>query len=186
MPVDDILLDTEDKMDKTVQLLETSLRTIRSGRASRALVEHIRVEYYGTQSALGQIANIGVPEAQLIVVRPFDPTALSAIEKAIQKSDIGINPQNDGKLIRIVIPPLSEERRRHLATQVKNMGEETKVSLRNIRREGNKQAENEEDGGTITEDESKKTKEDIQDLIKQYEEKVDHVVKAKTQEIMTI
>lgn len=186
MPKDDILLDAEERMESAVNVLAGSLRTIRSGRASRALVEHIKVDYYGAQTALLQLANIGVPEPQLIVIRPFDPGSLSAIEKAIHKSDIGINPQSDGKLIRLALPPLSEERRKQLGSQVKKMGEETKVSLRNIRRDANKLADQEEDDSAMSEDDAAKTKDEIQDLIKQYEEKVGNLVKAKTEEIMTI
>jgi ribosome recycling factor len=186
MPMDDILLDAEERMEKAAQVLETGLRTVRSGRASRALVEHIKVDYYGAQTLLLQLANIGVPEPQLIVIRPFDPTCLGAIEKAILKSDIGINPQNDGKLIRLALPPLSEERRRQLAAQVKNMGEETKVALRNVRRDANKVVDQEEDDSVLSEDDARKTKHEIQELIKQYEEKVDTLIKAKTAEIMTV
>ncbi len=186
MPKDDILLDAEERMESAVNMLGGSLRTIRSGRASRALVEHIKVDYYGAQTALLQLANIGVPEPQLIVIRPFDPGALSAIEKAILKSDIGINPQSDGKLIRLALPPLSEERRKQLGAQVKKMGEETKVSLRNVRRDANKLADQEEDDGAMSEDDAANTKDEIQELIKQYEEKVDNLVKSKTEEIMTI
>ena len=186
MPKDDILLDAEERMEKVAQILEANLRTIRSGRASRALVEHIRVEYYGAQTPLMQLANIGVPEPQLIVIRPFDPTALAGIEKAILKSDIGITPQNDGKMIRLGIPPLSEERRKQLAAQVKGMGEETKVALRNVRRDANKTADNEEEQSILTEDDAFKTKEEIQELLRQFEEKVDELVKGKTKDIMTI
>ena len=186
MPKDDIILEAEEKMEKAVQVLDSSLRTIRSGRASRGLVEHVKVNYYGQQSPLNQIANIGVPEPQLIVIRPFDPSALGEIEKAILRADLGINPQNDGKLIRLAVPPLSEDRRKQLATQVKNMGEEAKVALRNIRRDANKTIDREEDESTITEDDAHRGKEEIQELIHEYENKVDEMVKSKSDEIMTV
>jgi len=186
MPVDDILLDAEERMEKSVGVLGNSLRALRTGRASPALVEHIRVDYYGTPTPLRQIANIGTPEPQLIVIRPFDPGSLKAIEKAIQQSDIGINPQSDGKFIRLVIPPMSEERRRQLATQVKHMGEEAKVAIRNVRRDANKAIEQAQKDGLISEDEMYRAKEDVQELTKQYEGKVDELVKAKTEEVMTV
>lgn len=186
MPADDILLEAEEKMEKAVEVLEHSLRGLRGGRASRALVEHIRVNYYGAQTPLSQIANIGVPEPQLIVIRPFDPSAAAEIEKAILKSDLGIHPNNDGKMIRLVLPPLSEERRTRLAAQVRKMGEEAKVALRNVRRDANRQIEKEQDEGLLTEDQALRAREDVQDLIKKYEETVDEHVKAKTDEVMTI
>lgn len=186
MPADDILLETDDRMEKAIEVIEHNLRGIRSGRASRALVEGIKVDYYGALTPLLQLANIGVPEPQLIVIRPFDPSCIGAIEKAILKSDIGITPSNDGKLVRLAVPPLSEERRTQLANQVKKMGEETKVALRNIRRDANKQVDQEEGDGTLTEDEAHKTKEDVQELIKKYESTVDEHVKTKSEEIMTV
>lgn len=186
MPKDDIILEAEEKMEKAAQVLDSSLRTIRSGRASRGLVEHVKVNYYGQQSPLNQIANIGVPEPQLIVIRPFDPSALGEIEKAILRADIGINPQNDGKLIRLAVPPLSEDRRKQLATQVKHMGEEAKVALRNIRRDANKTIDREEDESIITEDDAHRGKEDILELIHEYENKVDEMIKSKSDEIMTV
>jgi len=186
MPSDEILLEAEEKMEKAVGVLEHTLRGLRSGRASRALVENIRVEYYGAQTPLPQLANIGVPEPQLIVIRPFDPTSVGAIEKAILKSDIGITPQSDGKLIRLAVPPLSEERRKQLAAQVKKMGEEAKVSLRNIRRDANRQVNREKDEGALSEDDARRTKDDVQDLTKKYEAQVDEHVESKTEEIMTI
>ena len=186
MPMDDILLDSEERMEKAIEVFEHSLRGIRSGRASRALVETVRVDYYGALTPLQQLANIGIPEPQLIVIRPFDPSSIGAIEKAILKSDIGITPSNDGKLVRLAVPPLSEERRKQLASQVRKMGEETKVSLRNIRRDGNKQADREQADSLLSEDDAHKTKDEIQDLIKQYEKKVDEHVAGKSDEIMTI
>jgi len=185
MPADDILLDAEERMEKAVDSLGHSLRTVRTGRASPALLDHIRVDYYGSPTPLRQLANIGAPEPQLIVIRPFDPGCIKDIERAVQQSDIGITPQNDGKFIRLVIPPLSEERRKQLASQVREMGEETKVAIRNIRRDANKTADQEKRDGVLAEDEAFRTRDEIQSLTRDYEGKVDEVVKAKSDEVMT-
>jgi ribosome recycling factor len=142
------------------------------------------VEYYGSQTPLGQMANIATPDPALIVIRPFDPTALKAIEKAIMQSDMGVNPNSDGKLIRIAIPPLSEERRRQLASQVKQMGEQAKVAIRNIRRDAKRDIEKIEEDGGISEDQSFKAIEDLQELTKESEGKTDAVVERKSEEIM--
>jgi len=185
MPADDILLDAEERMEKAVDSLGHSLRTVRTGRASPALLDHIRVDYYGSPTPLRQLANIGAPEPQLIVILPFDPGCIKDIERAVQQSDIGITPQNDGKFIRLVIPPLSEERRKQLASQVREMGEETKVAIRNIRRDANKTADQEKRDGVLAEDEAFRTRDEIQSLTRDYEGKVDEVVKAKSDEVMT-
>jgi ribosome recycling factor len=142
------------------------------------------VEYYGSQTPLGQMANIATPDPALIVIRPFDPTALKAIEKAIMQSDMGVNPNSDGKLIRIAIPPLSEERRRQLASQVKQMGEQAKVAIRNIRRDAKRDIEKLEEDSKISEDQSFKAIEDLQELTKESEGKTDAVVERKSEEIM--
>jgi ribosome recycling factor len=184
MSADDVFLEAADKMEKAVTALEHQLRTIRTGRASPALVDHIRVEYYGTQTPLGQMANIATPDPSLIVIRPFDPTALKALEKAIMQSDMGVNPSSDGKLIRIAIPPLSEERRRQLASQVKQMGEQAKVAIRNIRRDAKRDIEKLEEDGEISEDQSFKAIEELQELTKESEGKTDEVVERKSEEIM--
>ena len=184
MSADDVYLEAADKMEKAVTALEHQLRTIRTGRASAALVDHIRIDYYGAQTPLGQIANIATPEPQLLVIRPFDPSAVKAIEKAILQSEIGITPVTDGKLIRLAIPPLSEERRRQLASQVKQAGEQAKVAIRNVRRDANRDIDQLEDDSAISEDQSHKAKDDVQDLTKESEAKVDEVVKRKSEEIM--
>ena len=184
MSADDVYLEAADRMEKATQAFEHQLRTIRTGRASPALVDHLRVEYYGAMTPLGQIANIATPEPQLIVIRPFDPTALKAIEKAILASEVGITPNNDGKLIRLAIPPLSEERRRQLANQVKQLGEAAKVAIRNVRRDANRDIDKLESDSAITEDQSHKSKDDIQELTKDSETKVDDLIKRKSEEIM--
>jgi len=181
---EDIYLEASEKMEKAVDVFERQLRAIRTGRASPALVDHIRVEYYGAMTPLGQIANIATPDPQLIVIRPFDPSALKAIERAILQSDVGITPQSDGKLIRLAIPPLSEERRKQLAAQVRHMAEQAKVAVRNVRREANRGIETLEEESVISEDEAFRAKEDIQDLTKESEAKIDELVKRKSEEIM--
>jgi len=184
MSAEEVYLEAAEKMEKTVSALEGQLRTIRTGRASSALVDRIRVDYYGAQTPLGQIANIAVPNPQLIVIRPFDPTAAKTIEKAILQSDIGITPNNDGKLIRLAIPPLSEERRRQLATLVKNAGEQAKLAIRNIRREANREVDKLKGDSAIPEDAAFKTRDEIQELTKDSEKKVDGLVVKKSDEIM--
>jgi len=185
MSVDDICLEAMDRMEKAVEAVQSRLRTVRTGRASPALVDGIRVDYYGASTPLKQIANVATPDPQLIVIRPFDPSALKEIERAILASDLGITPQNDGKFIRLAVPPLSEERRRQLATQVKDMGEEAKISIRNVRRDANKEIDVLEKDKEISEDEAYAGKEEIQKSTKDSETKVDEVVSKKTQEIMT-
>jgi ribosome recycling factor len=186
MDYDEILLDAEERMDKAVQHLHEILRGIRTGRASPGLVDSIRVDYYGSPTPLKQIANIAIPEPRMIMIKPFDPGSLKDIEKAILKSDLGISPGNDGKILRLTIPPLSEDRRRQLASLVKERAEETRVSLRNVRRDANKSADEAEKESNLTEDMAHKLRDEIQDLIKSYEEKVDAELKRKTEEIMTI
>jgi len=186
MSAEDIYLETADKMEKAVAVLEHQLRTVRTGRATPALVDQVRVEYYGAQTPLNQIANIAAPDPQLIVIRPFDPTAAKAIEKAILQSDIGITPANDGKLIRLAIPPLSEERRKQLATQVRNLGEQAKIAVRNIRREANREVGKLEDDSKISEDDAFKAKEDIQELTKDAEDKISKIIEQKSEDIMKV
>ncbi len=186
MDSDELLLDTEDRMDKANEVLKEKFRGMRTGRANPGLVENINVEYYSTQSPLRQIAHISAPEADLIIIKPFDPSSLGAIEKAIQRSDVGIHPMNDGKMIRLKIPPLSQERRKQLVGRAKEGAEETRVSLRNVRRDANKTAEGLEKDGGVSEDELKKLKEEIQSLLKKSEEKVDELLKAKTSELTSV
>ncbi len=186
MPADDILFDAEERMEKAVDVLTKEFRTIRTGRASAGLVEHIKVEYYGTQTPLRDIAQIGTPDPRMIVIKPYDPTAIKEIIKAIQASDLGITPSSDAKLVRLTIPPLSGERRTQLSHHVKSLAEETKVAVRNVRRDANKALETEEKDSTITEDESFKAKEEILELTHKYEKAVDDHVAKKIEEIMTV
>ena len=138
MPADDILLEAEEKMEKAVEVFREDMKGVRAGRATPGLVENLRVEYYGTPTPLRQIANIAAPEPRLLVVKPFDPGSVKDIEKAFLQSDLGLNPNSDGKLIRLAIPPLSEEQRKKLAAHVRERAEAAKVAIRNIRREANK------------------------------------------------
>ena len=183
MAMDEILLEVEEKMESAVAYLCDELRGIRTGRASAGLVDHLKVEYYGSPTDLRQLATIATPEATLIVIRPFDPSSLKEIERAILASDLGITPNSDGKVIRLSVPPLSGERRHQLAAQVKKMAEANRVVIRNARRDGNKVADHQQKAAKLTEDEDKKGKEDIQDLTKQYEEKINELLEAKVKEI---
>ena len=186
MPYDDIVLEAEDKMDKALGVLSDEMRGVRTGRASAALVDGIRVDYYGAPTAMKALASITVPEPRMIVIKPFDAGAIDGIVKAIQKSEVGLTPQSDGKLVRLSVPPLSEERRKQMAKLVKEHGEKAKVSIRNIRRDGNQHADGEEKGGKMSEDELKRTKDEIDRLTKEYEGKVTEAVEKKTKEVMEV
>jgi len=184
MPVKEIVSDTESKINKAVEILHDELKIIRSGWASTALVENIKADFYGTPTPLKQMATLATPQVDMIVIKPFDPTSIKAIEAAIKSSDLSIAPIMDGKLIRLNIPSLSEERRNQLVQQVKHIGEQSKISIRNFRREANKQLEKQQKGKIITEDDLEKGKKQIDDITKQYTDKVDEVVKHKSDEIM--
>ncbi len=186
MPLDDVLLDCEMNMEKSVEHLQHELRGIRTGRASPALVEHVKVDYYGSLTDIRSIAAISVPEALQIVVKPFSPGDLRAIEKAISDANLGLTTHSDGKQLRLNLPPLSQDRRIQLAGQCKKFAEEAKIHIRNARREGNKILETEQKGGEITEDELTKGKDQVQELTKSYEAKVDAVIEHKRSEIMTV
>jgi len=186
MPVDDILLDAEERMDKAVQVFSDNLRVIRTGTASPGLVESIRVDYYGSPTPLRQLAQIAVPDPQLIIIKPFDPSCLPAIEKAIQTSDIGIHPQNDGKVVRLAVPGLSQERREQLVTRVKALAEEARVAIRNVRRDANRQLDSEEKDGQISEDDCHRAKDEVQDLTNQYEGKANDLLDKKSTELMEV
>lgn len=186
MNSESILPGAEKKMEKALEVLGEELKGLRTGRANPGLVENLKVEYYGTPTPLKQLATISVPEAQVIVIKPYDPVALKEIEKAFLQSDLGFNPQSDGKVIRINLPSLTEERRKKLASQVKEMSEETKIAIRNVRRDVNKRIDKEEKEGLLSEDDADKTRKEVQDLTRDYEKKVDDLVTKKTQEIMKI
>lgn len=184
MDRDEILLSAEEHMEKSVEHFHHQLVGIRTGRASPGLVESIRVDYYGSSTPLKQLANISAPEAQLIVIRPFDAGVMKEIEKAIQASDLGLNPNNDGKVIRLNVPSLSGDQRKKLVARIKDLAEEARVAIRNIRRDANKQADNATKDKLMTEDERDQTKEDIQELTKKLEAKVNELAEKKTAEVM--
>lgn len=186
MPVDDVLLDCEEHMEKAVEHLKHELRSIRTGRATPALVEHVQVEYYGAPTALKSIASISVPEATQLLIKPFSPQDMKAIEKAINDSKIGLTPHSDGKQLRLMLPPLSQERRLQLAGQCKQFAEAAKISIRNARRDANKILETEQKGGLMSEDELETSKEQVQELTKTYETKVDEMVEHKRKEVMEV
>jgi ribosome recycling factor len=184
MGADDILLETEEKMEAAVTHLSGEMRGLRTGRASPALVDSLRADYYGAMTPLSQMAQIGCPEPRLIVIKPFDASAIPEIEKAIRTSNLGLNPQSDGKLVRLVVPPLSEERRKQLVKRVKELGEAANVAIRNVRRDGNKAADTAFDDRDLTEDQLENLKERVQELTKTYETKVKELVDKKSTELM--
>lgn len=186
MPLDEILISAEEKMEKAVEVLAEEFRRIRSGRADAGLVEHVKIDYYGAETPLNQMATIAVPEPQLIVIRPYDPTMAKEIVKALQEADLGLNPATDGKLVRLGVPPPSEERREQLAVQVKKLSEEAKVAIRNIRHKANKEIEAEEKGHLLPEDDAYRGKDEILELTHQYEDKVNELLEKKTKEIMEV
>jgi ribosome recycling factor len=181
-----IVKDTGDKMEKALHHLQDLLRTIRTSRASSALVEGIRVDYYGTMTPISQMASISVPEPRQIIIKPFDLSMLTELAKAIMKSDLGIQPQNDGKVLRLTMPQLSGEQRKKYAAKVKELCEETRIAMRNGRRDMNKHAETLHKSGELTEDQNKKLHDEIQKLLKEYEDKVTQVQDKKTAEIMEV
>lgn len=181
MDADELLLEAEVRMEKCIEYLQTEFRSMRTGRANPGLVENLKVNYYGAPTPLKQLANIGAPEPSLLVIRPFDPSVIGEVEKAILKSDIGIAPASDGKVLRLAIPPLSEERRRQLVGKAKSATEEAKVSIRNVRRDANKKIE---DIDGISEDDARSLKDDIQELTKKYEGQAGSMVDKKTDELM--
>ena len=186
MAVDDILLDAEDRMQKTVDHMREQFKTVRTGRASSGLVEHIKVDYYGSPTELRQLANITVPDPLLIAIKPYDPGSVGDIQKALQASDLGITPSVDGKVIRLSIPPLSEERRKQLVGQIKEAAEDTKIALRNIRRDAIKAIDAEEKNKNVSEDDAHDAREEATELVHKYEAEVDEAVKHKTDEIMEV
>ena len=174
----------ESKMQKTLSALETEFGTIRAGRANPAVLDKITVEYYGSPSQISSMASISVPDARTLVITPWDKSMLKLIEKAIQLSDLGINPQNDGSVLRLSFPPLTEERRKDLTKEVSKKGEAAKVALRNIRRDANETAKAQKKASKMTEDEEKQSEKDIQDLTDKYTKIMDKVTETKNKEIM--
>lgn len=178
--------DAKSRMEKTLQALRRELASLRAGRATPSLLDKIEVEYYGTMTPLNQLSNISAPEPRLLVIQPWDKSAISAIEKALQKSELGITPTNDGDVIRISIPPLTEERRAELVRVVKKTGEEAKVSIRNIRRDANDEYKKMEKSGDLSEDEARRYQEEIQKLTDDFVKQIDEAVTSKEKDIMTV
>lgn len=172
------------RMDKTISALKDSFNAIRTGRASAAIFDKVRVDYYGTKSPLSQVASISVPEARSIIIQPFDKSLISEIEKAIQIADLGLNPSNDGKVIRISIPPLTQERRKELIKQAKGIAETSRTAIRNIRRDGNDDLKKQQKSGEITEDDLKKNEDELQKITDKYIAEINSIYEAKEKEIM--
>ncbi len=178
------MADIEPKMQKTVESLKDSFNTIRTGRASAAIFDKVRVDYYGTKSPLNQVATIAIPEARSVIITPFDKSLISEIEKAIQASDLGLNPSNDGKVIRIQIPALTADRRKELVKQAKTVAENSRTSIRNLRRDGNDTLKKQQKGGEITEDELKTETDKLQKLTDKYIEEINKIYDAKEKDIL--
>ena len=178
--------DYESKMKKSVSAYTENLSTIRAGRATPDVLKKIEVDYYGAPTAISSIAEVKVSDARTLTITAWDKSIMRGIEKAIQTSDLGINPQNDGSVIRLVFPPMTEERRRDLSKQISKMGEDAKVAIRNIRRDANDKVKAEKKNSTMTEDEAKQSDKLIQDLTDKYIKEIDSVTAAKTKEIMEI
>ena len=176
----------EEKMDKTIDSLMNDYASIRAGRANPHVLDKIKVDYYGTPTPIQQVGNISVPEARMILIQPWEKSLLKAIEKAIQTSDLGINPNNDGSCIRLIFPELTEDRRKELAKDVKKKGENAKVAVRNIRRDANDTFKKMQKNDEISEDDLKDAEEKIQKITDKMIEKVDKAIETKTKEIMTV
>lgn len=186
MMTTEIKKQAQTKMDKAIQVLKKDLAAIRAGRANPALLDKVVVEYYGADTPLNQVANISTPDPRSLVVQPWDPSILADVERAIINSDLGLTPNNDGKVIRITIPMLTEERRNELIKVVKKTGEESKVAIRNIRREANDELKKLGKEGEITEDESRRGQDEIQKMTDRYIKEVDQVIRQKEKEMLEI
>jgi len=184
--IDEVKEEAKDKMGKSVSSLKSELKKIRTGRASLGLLDDIRVEYYGTMTPLNQLATLSVPESRLITIQPWDVSSVNSIEKAIQKSNLGLTPSNDGKIIRINIPPLTEERRKEIVKQVNKLCEDYRVAVRNIRRDANDMLKQLKKDGDASEDEVFKAQEDIQKLTDEHVKEIDTIYKEKEKEILEL
>lgn len=182
----DLKQHTTERMEKTIQALKRDLASLRAGRATPSLLDKVTVEYYGSEMPLNQLANISAPEPRLLVIQPWDKSALADIERAILKSELGLTPSNDGNLIRISIPALTEERRAELVKVVRKTGEEAKVAIRNIRRDANDEVKKREKNGDISEDESRRSQDEVQKLTDRFIKEADQVVETKEKEVMEV
>lgn len=184
--IKDIISKSEEKMTKTISVLKSDLATMKAGKANPTMLDRIEVEYYGSMCPINQVANISAPEPRIILIQPWEKGTLKDIEKAILKSDLGINPSNDGAVIRLVVPELTEETRRNLVKNVKKIGEEAKVAVRSIRRDANEKVKSLKKDGDISEDEIKKAEENIQKKTDSYIKEIDTIITLKEKEIMAI
>ncbi len=180
-----IVKDTRDKMKKGVDFFAESLKGLRTGRPSPALLDHVRVDAYGSPMPLNQVASVSVPDPRTLMIKPFDPSLCTAIEKAVLKSDLGITPASDGKVVRLAIPMMSQEQRDKMTHRVKDLAEQARVTVRNIRRDQNKAAETAFKSGALTEDQERQAKEAIQKVLKDMETEIDHVVDARIKDIQS-
>jgi len=181
-----LLAEMKERMDKSLKVLESELVKMRTGRANPAMIEDVTVDYYGTPTPLKHLANIAAPEADLLIVRPYDKTQIKAMERGILEADLGLNPIVDEELIRIKVPKLSEERRKELVKLVKEKGEEAKVSIRNIRRDTKEKLEEKEDAGEIAEDDLYRYREKIDEITEDYTKKIDQLVESKEKQLRTV
>lgn len=186
MAIVDVQGNLNTKVEKSIHVLKEELTTVRAGRANAAMVDKVMVDYYGMQTPLKQLANISVPEPRTLLIAPFDPKAIPEIEKGIMIAELGITPQNDGKVVRLQIPQVTEERRKELVKTVKKMGEEVKVAVRNLRRDANDELKKEQKGGDLTEDDLKKELDAVQKIIDKAIKEIDDIVAAKDKEIMEV
>ena len=178
------MADMEERMEKTISALKDSFNTIRTGRANAAIFDKVRVDYYGTKSPLNQVATIAIPEARSVIITPFDKSLISEIEKAIQIADLGLNPSNDGKVIRISIPALTADRRKELVKQAKTIAENSRTAIRNIRRDGNDELKKQQKDGTLTEDGLKTETDKLQKLTDKYIEEINKIYDSKEKDIL--
>jgi len=176
----------ESRMEKSIAALKSELATIRTGRANAALLDHVRVNYYGSDVPVNQVGNISVPEPRILMITPWEKSALKDIEKAIQTADLGLNPSNDGEVIRVILPELTEERRRDLVKQVRAVSEKAKVSVRNIRRDANEEVKSQAKNEGLPEDESKRLQDRIQKITDKFIAEIDQVTEHKEKEILTV
>ena len=184
MTEDEILMDAEERMEKAVSVLSNNLSGIRTGRANPGLVDGLKVEIYGSTTPIKQLASVGTPEPQQILIRPYDPSSIKEIEKAIVAGDLGLAPQNDGRVIRLNVPPLSGEVRKKMVSRIKDLAEEARISIRNIRRDANKHADTAEKDKEMSEDDRDRCKEKVQELTKDYETKVNEAAKTRESEVL--
>jgi ribosome recycling factor len=184
MTSDEIMVDAEERMEKAISVLGNALAGIRTGRANPGLVDSLKVEVYGSLTPLKQLASVGTPEPQQIVIRPYDASTIKEIEKAIVAGDLGLNPQNDGRIIRLNVPPLSTEMRKKMVARIKELTEESKIAIRNIRRDANKALDQAEKDKTLSEDDCESLKETVQEMTKKYEAEATEIAKGREAEVM--